>query len=149
LRDGVIEQIGDPRTVYRAPASRFVADFIGESNWLEAKLESASNGEIILKTDGGQFRAPAASLNGAQTGQSVWLGFRPEAVQMGAGDANSFATTITHVSYLGEIEQYGLELAPSVVVKAFEQNPLEIRQPGEKLNVHVRPQDLLVLRKDS
>jgi TOBE domain len=60
---------------------------------------------------------------------------------------NTFSTTITHVSYLGEIEQYGLELAPGVVVKAFEQNPLEIRQPGEKLVVHIRSQDLLILPK--
>src|ERR1043166_105443 len=36
LREGRIEQIGDPRAVYRAPAKRFVADFIGETNWLEA-----------------------------------------------------------------------------------------------------------------
>ena len=148
LRDGLIEQIGDPRTVYRMPSNRFVADFIGESNWVEAKVESVSGGEMSLKTDGGPFRAPVAALSGVQAGQSVWLGFRPEAVQMGPGDANTFPTTITHVSYLGEIEQYGLALAPGVVMKAFEQNPMEIRQPGEKLVVHIRPQDLLVLRKE-
>src|SRR5947208_1766376 len=40
MRDGVIEQLGDPRTVYRAPANRFVADFIGETNWLPSQVDS-------------------------------------------------------------------------------------------------------------
>src|SRR5260370_24706291 len=39
MRDGAIEQLGDPRTVYRSPANRFVADFIGETNWLPANVE--------------------------------------------------------------------------------------------------------------
>src|SRR5712671_2546615 len=34
VREGVIEQTGDPRTIYRSPATRFVADFIGETNWI-------------------------------------------------------------------------------------------------------------------
>jgi hypothetical protein len=46
---------------------------------------------------------------------------------------------------LGEIEQYHLELATGQVIKAFEQNPLEIRRVGEPLAVHVRPHDLLVM----
>ena len=46
LRDGVVEQVGDPRTIYRAPANRFVADFIGETNWLSAEVVSAGPEEI-------------------------------------------------------------------------------------------------------
>jgi ABC-type Fe3+/spermidine/putrescine transport system ATPase subunit len=75
----------------------------------------------------------------------VWMGFRPEAVEIGPGPGNSLATTIGHVSYLGEIEQYELALAQAVAVKAFEQNPQEIRRVGESLTVHIRPQNLLVL----
>src|SRR5712691_3621321 len=47
LREGAIEQVGDPRTVYRAPANRFVADFIGETNWLKAEIISASGVELL------------------------------------------------------------------------------------------------------
>jgi len=78
-------------------------------------------------------------------GRKLWVGFRPEAVEMGAGGSNSLATTIRHVSYLGEIEQYELELPAGLVVKAFEQNPQEIRRIGESLAVHIRPQNLLML----
>ncbi|HYT62103.1 MAG TPA: ABC transporter ATP-binding protein [Haliangiales bacterium] len=143
MREGVIEQIGDPRTIYRSPANRFVADFIGETNWLSAEVLGQCDGETRLKTDVGEFRAlPDAKLT---VGRQLWVGFRPEAVEMGAGGSNSLATTIRHVSYLGEIEQYELELPAGLVVKAFEQNPQEIRRIGESLAVHIRPQNLLLL----
>src|SRR5207247_8428293 len=143
LRDGVIEQVGDPRTVYRAPANRFVADFIGETNWFSGVVQGASNGEVELKTEAGVLRA--ASPRTLTDGMRVQVGFRPEAVHIGANDINELRTAIAHVSYLGEIEQYALELAPGRVIKAFEQNPLEIRKIGASLTVHVRPQDVLVL----
>ena len=143
LRDGVIEQIGDPRTVYRAPANRFVADFIGETNWLEAEVSSVTATEVCLQTELGIVSVPPSAET--KTGKKVWLGFRPEAVQIGANGANSFKTSIAHVSYLGEVEQYGLEYLPGKTIKAFEQNPVEIRRVGTPLPVHVRPQDCLVL----
>ena len=142
LRDGVIEQVGDPRTVYREPANRFVADFIGETNWLSGEIVNRNDGQMDVKTDAGMLRAPGGRF---RAGEKVHVGFRPEAVLIGEGAANQLRTTITHVSYLGEIEQYGLEVAPGRLIKAFEQNPLEIRKVGEALTVHVRPQDVMVL----
>src|SRR5947209_10089246 len=103
MRDGVIEQLGDPRAVYRSPANRFVADFIGEINWFPAEVQSRSDDQVIVKTDFGEFHAPLDAKLAVK--QKVWMGFRPEAVEMGADRHNSLATTIGHVSYLGEIEQ--------------------------------------------
>ncbi len=143
LRDGVIEQIGDPRAVYRSPANRFVADFIGETNWLPAQVQSASGDLLRLQTEVGPFSV--ARSDAYHAGDRVWLGFRPEAVQIGGNGINSLKTTVTHVSYLGEVEQYGLEILPGKQIKAFEQNPVEIRRVGQPLVVHVRPQDCLVL----
>ena len=143
LRDGHIEQLGGPRAVYRTPANRFVADFIGETNWLSARVTARTAGELTLATDAGVFRA-AGDFKYAE-GTQVWLGFRPEAVEIGTDTVNSFSTRIAHVSYLGEIEQYRLELRSGTVIKAFEQNPREIRQIGDALPIHVRPQNCLVL----
>ena len=144
LRDGIVEQIGDPRAVYREPANRFVADFIGETNWLEGEVQTASNGSLTVKTALGLWRATGPPRHLA-AGAKVSVGFRPEAVRIGANETNAFTPRIAHVSYLGEIEQYGLEHAPGQLVKAFEQNPLEIRRVGEALPVHVLPADVLVL----
>ncbi len=143
IREGAIEQTGSPREVYRTPANRFVADFIGETNWLAAKVSEAGPQRMQLRTDFGVFEAPAGG--NLKSGEEVWLGFRPEAVRIGPAPVNTLDTRIASVTYLGEIEQYLLELDGGAKVKAFEQNPAEIRQQGTTLAVHVRPEDLLVL----
>ena len=143
LRAGHIEQLGSPRAVYRTPANRFVADFIGETNWLSARVTGRTPGELTLATAAGVFHA-AGELKNTE-GDQVWLGFRPEAVEIGTDTLNAFQTRIAHVSYLGEIEQYRLELPSGATIKAFEQNPREIRQVGDILPIHVRPQNCLVL----
>ena len=143
LRDGRVEQLGTPRVVYRNPANRFVADFIGETNWLGARVVHCAAGEMALETDAGAFQALTDLIR--VPGEKVWLGFRPEAVEIGAGAVNSLETRIAHVSYLGEIEQYRLAVPSGAVIKAFEQNPSEIRQVGAALSVRIRPQNFLVL----
>jgi iron(III) transport system ATP-binding protein len=143
MRDGKVEQIGNPRSIYRFPANRFVADFIGETNWLAGEVQSSSAGGLVLITEAGILQAAPNSQR--TVGEKIWLGFRPEAVKIGQNKVNSFNTTITHVSYFGETEQYGLVLPPGAKLKAFEQNPVEIRGVGTPLAIHIRPQDLLVL----
>ena len=73
------------------------------------------------------------------------LGFRPEAVEFGAGQVNSIQTTVADVSYLGEIEQYGLKTASDLIIKALERNPTEVRRIGAQMVVHVRPENLMIL----
>ena len=143
LRDGRIEQIGTPREVYRNPSNQFVADFIGETNWLNTKVESVGLQSIELSSELGRLIGPARSEVGV--GTRLLIGFRPEAVEIGPSEVNCFSTRIVAVSYLGEIEQYRLELPSGLVIKAFEQNPQHIRRVGEDLRIHVRPQNCLVL----
>lgn len=144
LRDGAVEQVGDPRTVYRAPATRFVADFIGETNWLPGTALADGAAARRFQTPCGvlETTAPAPA---ARPGNTVWLGFRPEAVRIGPGPTNTLTTRIRSVTYLGEVEQYLLALEDGTPLKAVEQNPLEIRRPGTALTVHVRPEDVFVL----
>lgn len=147
LRDGLIEQVGAPRSVYRQPANRFVADFIGESNWLNAEVDAFSAGQLELTTPYGAFRAEAGSQSSFAAGQRVWLGFRPEAVRIGSSAENVLQTKVRQITYLGETEQYDLELGatPATVIKAIELNPLTVRPIHATLEVHIRPQDLMVL----
>ena len=145
LRAGRVEQLGNPREIYRAPANRFVADFMGEINWLEAQVAGSAPASVQLETEIGRFEA--ASSTAFSPGEKVWLGFRPEAVQIGAHPVNGFETTIEQVSYLGEIEQYRLRVGRERQIKGFEQNPAAIREAGARLAAHVRPEDMILLRK--
>ena len=146
MRAGLIEQIGLPRAVYRQPANRFVADFMGETHWLQATVATRAATEMRLETKLGLLTAPAQE--GFQPGQAVWVGFRPEAVQFGRSASNTIAATVTETSYLGEVEQYDLRHASGTQFRAIELNPETTRGPGEEVCVHVAPQNLMVFGEE-
>ncbi len=147
LRDGTIEQLGGPREVYRAPASRFVAEFIGEANWLPGTVQSRDAASIVLETPAGIFvGGPASAPAAVGPGAQVEVGFRPEAVLFRPeGPLNRVEATIERVTYLGEIEQYQLRWPGGSVLKAFEQNPESLRTVGTRLACQVAPGDLFVI----
>ena len=143
MRAGRIEQLGDPRTVYRTPVNPFVAEFIGETNWVPGTTKGVGEGMVVAETELGMIQgAPNLRIS---EGVAAQVGFRPEAVRFGAGPVNSWPAVVEQASYLGEIEQYHLRLTPTLVVKAFEQNAETIRKVGQAVEVHVRPQDVFVL----
>ena len=143
LRDGVVEQLADPRTVYRRPANRFVADFIGETNWVEGTVSATGPERLEITSALGTFAAePRAGL---PPGAPVWLGFRPEALRLEPAPVNGFSCRLDQVNYLGEIEEYLLSTPAGVSLKAFTPNPERLLPVGTALEVSLRPQDLLVL----
>ena len=145
LRDGVIEQLGKPREVYRSPASRFVADFIGEANWLPGTVHSRTSNAVVLETPAGLILATSAPPT-VTPGSPVDVGFRPEAVRLRAtGPDNRMDAVIEQVTYLGETEQYRLRWPDGTTFKAFEQNPEELRAVGTALSCQVAPPDVFVI----
>jgi len=142
LRAGVIEQLAGPREVYRRPASRFVADFIGESNWLEGDVEESGVDGIRIRTSVGAFHATARPT--IRRGMPVWLGMRPEALDQGGAGPNTFEAELRQTNYLGKIEEYVMRVGGGLF-KCFVQNPEQVLTPGTKLQMRVRPDDLLVL----
>ncbi|RME95587.1 MAG: ABC transporter ATP-binding protein [Verrucomicrobia bacterium] len=146
MRAGRIEQVGDPRSLYRRPANRFVADFIGECNWLEGEVAVAGGAGCRVRVAGGELEAPATS--GLDPGARVWVGFRPEAVVLDATDGgNVLRATVERATYLGRVEQYALRLADGPRIKALAFNPEQGRQPGEVVPVRIPAASLILLPK--
>jgi iron(III) transport system ATP-binding protein len=95
MNRGVIEQIGTPTDIYHRPATRFVADFVGKMNFIEAR-----------GFGGGAFEAAAVKLQvsaPAVEAGNVVLGFRPEEVifRSSPDKANSWPARVTEVEFLG------------------------------------------------
>ena len=65
LRAGKLEQTGTPEELYRRPATRFVADFIGESNFLTGVVESVEATAIVVRSSAGLIRASIANQPGS------------------------------------------------------------------------------------
>jgi len=121
MRDGRIQQQGDPTDLYERPVNRFVADFIGTSNFLPATvLESAgADGMTTVRTGPGLTLRGRVTDAGAKaaTGDAVTVATRPERLQVHAADragtaqAGSSEVTgrVRQGTYLGDTTEYRIE----------------------------------------
>jgi spermidine/putrescine transport system ATP-binding protein len=82
MRDGRIEQTANPRELYEAPVNRYVADFVGESNFLAGELLDAGAAAVTLRTSSGVVvSAPRLPGGAPPTGAGGWVvALRPEAI---------------------------------------------------------------------
>ncbi|WP_273792764.1 ABC transporter ATP-binding protein [Brucella anthropi] len=100
---GKIEQIGTPRAIYDEPQTRFVAEFIGETNLAEGTVERvAGTSAIIRLKDGGTLTA--SSKGTLVTGQKVLLSIRPERIELVSESCadNLLKTCVTDSVYQGD-----------------------------------------------
>ena len=101
---GRISQIGSPDELYRRPGNRFVAEFIGEANFLPAQLEALEDGQARIAL--GPQRLEVASPR-LQPGAVTVLA-RPEAIRVRA-EGQGLPGTVQKVSYLGSSADYTVE----------------------------------------
>jgi len=104
MRSGRIAQIGTPREIYRAPRSRFVAEFIGETNIFEGRVERVENGFARIRTERG-VTVTAPALSGQTEGDAATLVIRPSdlVVMPDAGPTSgpTLAGTVLKEVFLG------------------------------------------------
>ncbi len=121
MRDGRIVQFGSPRQLYDAPVNRYVADFVGESNFFAGELLEANGSEATIRTANGvvlsaPYPAGSAGLAGARHGV---IAVRPEAVrlwrQTNPGDADALACSVSgrieNRIYLGDQTEFSIATA--------------------------------------
>ncbi len=150
LESGQIRQTGTPAEVYRHPATRFVADFMGETNFLEGKVIEGSAQCVNVETPLGDFEA-AITQSTPGTGESVTLSIRPEAWKLGTQPprGNYVRGRLRERVYLGEMAQYRFAPTslPAHELKIFELNPRFVNASSdEELYASVDPADIVLLR---
>ena len=146
LHEGVLRQCGTPREVWSRPGDRFVADFLGDANFIPGTLREAtaagSTGPV--ETPFGTWQATAAVSLAAGATISVML--RPEAIRILETDdrtANSFEATLIDGIFLGGTGEWVAEAA-GFRFKIFELRPPP-RAPGDRLRLAAAPDDLVML----
>ncbi|MBE1281729.1 MAG: ATP-binding cassette domain-containing protein [Rhodobacteraceae bacterium] len=120
FNNGRIEQIGSPRDLYEAPQTKFVADFIGETNFITGKAEAVSGQGARVRGLAGQL---GTDLN---EGAPAVLAIRPERLHVVnghavEGDDNSLSGTVREVIYLGQSRKAIIALEDGTEVSALEQ----------------------------
>ncbi|MEO0619410.1 MAG: ABC transporter ATP-binding protein [Pseudomonadota bacterium] len=129
MSNGLVQQIGGPHEIYERPLNRFVADFIGDSNFLQSSIERIADGEATCRVTGNLSLA-AAVVDGHAEGDRVTLALRPEKMSVVAADgqASDHAVTghIVDADYLGTSTSYRVAIADDVQISVREQNPVDL-----------------------
>ncbi|MEE2719902.1 MAG: ABC transporter ATP-binding protein [Planctomycetota bacterium] len=142
LRHGKAVQVGDPRTLYRRPATRFVAEFLGETNFISAEVVGRTDAGVELQTPVGKMVASSDQGAVPERG-SVTCSIRPEAFRVGGGDLNSFEGEVEHQVFLGDQAQYHVRIGDDMLVRALQLNPTGESQG--RMRVSVDPDDIVIL----
>ena len=142
MNRGAIEQIADPATIYRRPATPFALEFVGLSTRLFGKVTAASaDGHVVADTCVGPVRGQGRCAVGAD----VLIGIRPERMRLGSGGDNAVQAVLRDVVFQGSKLQMHFE-APAgeqIMVETAEAPDIDLA-PGARLDLSWRSADTLV-----
>ena len=173
MKEGVIEQIDRPAAIYQKPKTRFVADFIGESNIFEGKVErvvKAEKGikaEKLVKTEKGTeadsavesgelltIRLPGGMVtavgSGFAAGDSVYVSVRPESLMLSGEKQEGFDFTASVVDsvYMGTLTKIMLETRDGKEIKYSRFEETEGLREGMNMYVYWNPEKAVVIPTD-
>ena len=153
MNDGKVLQVGTPSEIYDLPQSRFVADFIGTSNFLEGIL--ISQNEITLATQP-PLKIVGTPNNNLPIGSPVTVAIRPERTDLKMTPTpditNCLRGVIQDESYLGTTLQYTIETDYPTPLIVYQQNTgarnIHRFQRGDKVYLQWMPENAIVLKSD-
>ncbi len=129
LTNGKIAQLGSPEQVYKEPCDAYVADFLGVSNLMDARVETPVNGNNPCQVRVGDFLLDAAAGSTGTTG-AVKVAIRPERIHLHAYEssgANRVPGMVERVVFLGSTTQIFVRMAHGASLQAL------VRNDGETL----------------
>jgi len=141
MSKGQIQQLGAAIDIYERPVNRFVADFIGDTNFVEATVAGREGDYLRCRSAGGLdvLASPAANLSAAGAGAKVTLALRPEKITLKRGGETG---TVAQSVYVGTDTNYEVRLADSLRLNVRVQNAVDGRAPfavGDKVGIDVPP----------
>ena len=141
MNRGRLEQSGAPEEIYHHPRTRFVADFVGSANVLNAEiLEKSQSGLWRVKTALGEL-----DVAGEPNGKAVPISWRPEAARLGNGAVNTISAKVIHRSFQGHYTD--LIFASGGIEQRLQLSRAPLKE-GDQVTFHIAPEDLVFLEAD-
>jgi putative spermidine/putrescine transport system ATP-binding protein len=139
MRKGAIAQIGTPREIYFAPVNRFVAEFVGAANILEAAF---SNRSLLLPSG----KVLAAGIDGTAK-ERVLVMIRPESIRIGAADGATLSGRVESLNFVGDRQRLiiGEVATKPIVVDAPNSMTLNV---GDRIGLAIDPSAVRLLPDD-
>lgn len=148
MEGGRIAQVGRPEEIYHRPRTRFVADFVGLTNFISVRvLEKDGAGSCVV--DGALGRIQVRSDVDVSVGDQMLLTIRPERMQLAATserEVNSFEARLKSSFFVGPYSEYFLEVG-GFSLRAQRSLNLSVGE-GETVYVHVDPEHCLLLQPE-
>jgi iron(III) transport system ATP-binding protein len=148
MSNGKIVQESTPREIYQRPANRFVADFVGSTNFLEAELLGRSEvGGMRLQTPAGQIQANCPE--GVQSGERVTVSIRPESIRLHHREpaaVNVLRGVVEQQMFLGNYLDCRVRVGDAMLLTR--QDPTLALRRGERVYVEL-PVDLCTVLSDT
>ena len=143
MSEGNVLQIGKPDDIYERPANRFVADFIGETNFIEGTFAGKSGDVGQVKLADGRILEAPLNQHTLSIGQSATLAIRPERIAITSNQAASNSTLlkgkIAEVQYIGTDMRYHVDAGGNInlVVRAqnLDNEPSDRYQVGQDVTL--------------
>lgn len=149
MNGGVIQQIDAPHRIYQRPTNRFVSNFIGLSNFLEAAVGRKDGKTELIFKDGG-YRVPMAHLSGdAKDGEKVLAAVRPEEFLFGEAGGEGIPARVRSCVFLGNGTHYFLTLPSGQEIEAIRDSDEWTNIPeGTAVTLRVKPNRINVFTAD-
>lgn len=122
MNKGKIEQVGNADDIYEKPRTRFVADFIGETNLLQGEVLAIDGKEAVIQSNGLVYKILAQES--CSKGESLWISIRPEKIQVGVDLKldNVFSAIVKNEVYKGSITKYEVLVEDKIPLAVEMQN---------------------------
>ena len=145
MQDGRIQQIGRPRDIYEHPASRFVADFVGTTNFIDGTVVDAGTAghDAVIRTDLGPMHV--ASAHDLQPGANAAVSVRPENVELSEAPLdgpNAWTGVVEQKVFLGEAIVFRVTVAGRALLSR--QHPTLRTPVGGAITVRIQPDKCVV-----
>ena len=142
MNKGVVAQMGTPQEIYYHPVNEFVADFIGEANFLRGEMLRREKDMAVLNVEGSELQVPAR--DDMKAGEQYTLVLRPEAAHL--EDAGGLPCKVVLSCFMGSYQNYHV-MVGNTLVKLEEHNPKNKRiyQVGESCSLVFEPESVHVL----
>jgi putrescine transport system ATP-binding protein len=137
MRAGKVEQLAEPAEIYERPATRFVADFVGDINLISARLAQREPAGAVFETPDGLLRAAETPTEWG-VGRAATLAVRPEHVDV-APDGEGIDAEVVDAAYLGGRTQLKLKTASGAVWEAETRGAAAPWARGRRVKLAVAP----------
>lgn len=140
MKDGIIQQIGTPQEVYHQPVNEFVADFIGEANFLDCKVIKKNEKDSLVEVNGTQFNIGCTTVEENNTARIV---LRPESLKL--EEKGLLEVEVIVSCFMGSYQNYYVKLNDNtMIINDYNTIGKKIFDVGEKAyinfdtnNVHI------------